>query len=62
MPKDLLDKIHYYLNHENEREKIVKAGQNRIAQDLTYEKILKRVIQETAQLIEKREEKENAHN
>lgn len=60
--QDLLDKIHYYLNHENEREKIVKAGQNRIAQDLTYEKILKRVIQETAQLIEKREEKENAHN
>ncbi len=60
--QDLLDKIHYYLNHDNEREKIVKAGQNRIAQDLTYEKILKRVIQETAQLIEKREEKENAHN
>ena len=53
--QDLLKKIDYYLKNEDERKRLVKAGQKRIAEDLDYEVILKRVILEAVDLIEKRE-------
>lgn len=34
--KDLLDKINYYLKHDDEREKIAKAGQRRTIKDHNY--------------------------
>jgi hypothetical protein len=34
--EDLLEKIHYYLSHDNEREQIAIAGQKRALQEHTY--------------------------
>lgn len=42
--QDLLDKIDYYLNHEDERKAIAKAGQKRTLECYTYEKLLKPVV------------------
>lgn len=53
--QDLINKIDYFLKNKEEREKIIKAGQKRIAAELTYEKMLSRIFQESAELIERRE-------
>ena len=34
--EELLEKINYYLNHEEERRKIAEAGQRRTLKDHTY--------------------------
>jgi len=41
---DLVDKIKYYLEHEEEREKIVKAGQERTFREHTYEVRMKELV------------------
>jgi len=46
---DLTEKIKYYLQHEDERQKIAKAGQKRTLTDHTY---LKR-MEELARIIKK---------
>lgn len=45
--QDLLDKIEYYLTHENERQEVIAAGQKRIQEELTYEQMMKMMIEET---------------
>lgn len=45
--QDLLDKIDYYLTHENERQEVIAAGQRRIQEELTYEQMVKMMIEET---------------
>ncbi len=42
--KDLIDKIHYYLAHEDKREAIARAGHERTLQDHTYEKRFKEIF------------------
>lgn len=37
-PEELTQKIQFYLTHDTERERIAKAGQDRIIRDHTYEK------------------------
>lgn len=37
-PKELADKIKYYLNHDGEREEIARAGRERTLKNHTYEK------------------------
>ena len=54
--QDFIEKVGYYLNHEEQREKIIEAGQHKIAQALTYEVIWKRLFMEIAQLVEERED------
>lgn len=41
---DLLDKIHYYLNHDYEREQIAKNGYNKVKQYHTYEQRLEYML------------------
>lgn len=52
--QDLLDKIAYYLGHEEERRKVIAAGRKRIYEDLTYEAMLERIMRELAELLKKR--------
>ena len=41
---DLLDKVEYYLTHEDEREAIAENGYKKVARDHTYEKRLQEII------------------
>ncbi len=50
--QDLVEKVDYYLQHEAERQKIIEAGQRRIREDLTYEQMIKKMIEETAKKLE----------
>lgn len=46
-PMELVDKVHYYLAHENERESIREAGHRRcISSGYDYESRMKQVLQE----------------
>lgn len=43
-PKDLINKVNYYLKHDYEREKIAKSGQKRTLNDHNYEKRMKELV------------------
>lgn len=43
-PDDLADKLRYYLEHDDEREKIVRAGYERTIRDHTYEKRFREIF------------------
>lgn len=46
-PQELLEKVNYYLQHEEEREQIAKAGRERcFASDYSHEQALKNMLQE----------------
>ena len=42
--EDLVDKIKYYLEHEEERKQIAKNGQKKIQEHFTYDKQLRRIM------------------
>lgn len=42
--KDMLEKIDYYLKHDDEREKIALSGYKKIKEYFSYEKVLKDII------------------
>lgn len=42
--KDLVDKIHFYLSHPDERDRLARAGHSRVLQEHTYERRLAEVI------------------
>ncbi|MCB0352948.1 MAG: glycosyltransferase [Bdellovibrionales bacterium] len=41
---DLVEKIHYYLKHDDERAKIARAGQERVLRDHTYHSRLREML------------------
>lgn len=43
-PEELVEKVSYYLEHEDERKAIAAAGQQKVLADFTYEKLLKRFL------------------
>lgn len=47
--QDFLEKIQYYLEHEEERNRIVEAGLARIKKELTYERMLERIFSEISE-------------
>lgn len=56
--EDLYSKVDYYLEHEDKRKEIIENGKKKILAELTYEKLMKRVINEIAEKLEKQIEKE----
>lgn len=44
-PDDLVDKIKYYLDHDEQREKIAGAGQMRAYRDHTYDRRMRRMLE-----------------
>lgn len=44
-PEELADKVSYYLTHDEEREKIISAGYDKLTRCYTYEKKLKRLLE-----------------
>lgn len=42
--EDLVDKIHFYLSHPDERDRLARAGHARVSQEHTYERRLAEVI------------------
>lgn len=56
--QDLLEKLGYYLEHKEERERVVEAGLKKVSEVLTYERMMERVIRETSELLEKRSKEE----
>ena len=43
-PDELIQKVDYYLEHEEEREQIARAGHEKAMNDYTYEKKIKRLL------------------
>ncbi len=49
-PEELVEKVAYYLEHEDERKAIAAAGQQKVLAEFTYEKLLKRFLDWTENL------------
>ena len=43
-PQEAAEKVHYFLEHENERMAIAKAGQQRTLQNYTYDHVIGRML------------------
>lgn len=56
--EDLLRKVDYYLNHEEERKRMAEIGRKAALERMTFDKLMEKVIEEIPKIIEKREKKE----
>lgn len=43
-PEELVEKVDYYLKHDDERKEIAKRGQQKVLECYTYEKKLKNLM------------------
>jgi len=55
--EELIDKIHYYLKHESQREHIARAGQQRVLQQFTHRVLLKKPLNIITKLVEQHRQK-----
>jgi ADP-heptose:LPS heptosyltransferase/glycosyltransferase involved in cell wall biosynthesis/tRNA G46 methylase TrmB len=55
--EELIDKIHYYLKHEDQRERIARAGQQRVLQQFTHRVLLRKPLDIIAKLVEQHRQK-----
>ncbi len=51
--EDLVDKLHYYLEHEEERKKMAERGRRAALEKMTYDVLMKRVLEEVAERLDK---------
>lgn len=52
---DLIKKLHYYLEHEEERQEMIKRGREAALAKMTYDSLMKRVLKEVAERLEEKE-------
>lgn len=50
--EDLIEKLHYYLGHEDERQEMIKRGREAALEKMTYDVLMKRVLKEVAERLE----------
>ena len=43
--EDLLEKIHFYLENENERQKMIERGRKVTLEKMTFDKLIERTIE-----------------
>ncbi len=53
---DLIEKLHYYLNHEEERKEMIARGRKAALEHMTYDMLMKRVLKEVAERLEGNED------
>ena len=54
--EDLIEKLHYYLNHEEERKEMIARGRKAALEHMTYDMLMKRVLKEVAERLEGNED------
>lgn len=52
--KELIEKIHYYLEHEEERQQMIQCGRKAALEKMTYDGLMKRVLDTVAERLEER--------
>lgn len=50
--EDLIQKLHYYLEHEEERQKMIERGRKAALEKMTYDILMKRVLKEIGERLE----------
>ena len=50
--EDLIEKLHYYLGHEEERQMMIARGRKVALEKLTNDALMKRVLKEVAERLE----------
>ena len=53
---DLMEKLHYYLEHEEERKAMIERGRKAALNTMTYDILMKRVLDEITKCLEKDED------
>lgn len=53
--EDLIEKLHYYLEHEEERKEMIRRGQKAALENMTFDILMKKVIEEVAERLEENE-------
>ncbi len=53
--QDLIEKLHYYLNHEDERQKMIERGREAALKHMTYDALMQRTLKEVAERLEEDE-------
>ena len=50
--EDLIEKLHYYLEHDEERKKMAERGRKAALDKMTYDVLMKRVLEEVAKRLD----------
>lgn len=50
--EDLIQKLHYYLEHEEERQEMIKRGRKAALENMTFDILMKRVLKEVSERLE----------
>lgn len=53
--QDLIEKLHYYLDHEDERRKMIERGRKAALEHMTYDALMQRTLKEVAERLEEDE-------
>lgn len=56
--EDMLKKVEYYLQHEEERKKMAEIGRNAASEYMTFDRLMDKALKEIPKIIERREREE----
>ncbi len=50
--EDFIQKIHYYLEHEEERQEMIRRGRKAALERMTFDKLMERTLDDVAKRLE----------